>query len=783
MKLVDGIEEKRIKPAVIRRRAAKPAPKPEEVEGPPKAPEPSDILPEEAASRPESVEESPVKEPDDVKEAPQEPGEPLVEGIKEEVVAEEAKAVQKSEEPSRTTPQEADKVEAGKKEAHKKEVKVFPKDAPAKKFAPTAHVFKMGKKRRKTRQHRQPVRKQQRVQSSRPLMKTEITTPKAVKKIIRIQDAISVADLSQRVGVKAGEIIKKLMALGIMSTVNQLVDFDSATLVASEFGYEVESAGPDEEVLIDTGVPETEDGAIFEKRAPVVTVMGHVDHGKTSLLDVIRMANVVSGEAGGITQHIGAYHVTTSKGVVTFLDTPGHEAFTSMRARGAKVTDIVVLVVAADDGVKPQTIEAINHAKAAEVPIIVAINKMDLPDANPDRVRQELSEHGLISEEWGGDTLFIEVSAKQKKNIKELLDMVLLQSEMLELRSSVDCPANGIVVEAKLDKGRGPVATVLVQRGTLRAGDAFVTGVNSGRVRAMISDTGTRIDEAGPSMPIEILGLSAVPDVGDDFTIVKDEATAKQVVAIRERKQDEKIRSRSAKVSLEDLYDQISKGEVKELNLVIKADVQGSIEAVKDALAKLSTDAISLIPIHTGVGGISEGDCMLAAASSAIVIGFNVRPQLKAQQLAEAENLDIRLYDVIYDLVDDVRSAMEGMLEPIIKERVTGRVDVRDVIRISKVGNIAGSYVTDGTITRNSGARLIRDEVVIYNGKHLAPVHIQAHHSCGLLVAADGIDAAPERGVLCDDDRNTKCQDEENANARDSQDITLGDLREPPGSV
>ena len=445
--------------------------------------------------------------------------------------------------------------------------------------------------------------------------------------------------------------------------------------------------------------------------------MGHVDHGKTSLLDVVRKADVVSGEAGGITQHIGAHHVHLDKGDITFLDTPGHEAFTAMRARGAKVTDIVVLVVAADDGVKPQTVEAINHAKAAEVPIIVAINKIDLPGADANRVRQELTEYELLSEDWGGETLFVEVSAKNETNITELLDLILLQSEMLELKASADIPASGIIVEAKLDKGRGPVATVLVQRGTLKTGDAFVTGVNSARVRAMISDHGERVEEAGPSMPIEILGLSIVPEVGDDFTVVKDDATAKQVVAIRERKLKEKDEAKSAMVSLEDLYEKMSLGEVKELNVVIKADVQGSIEAVKDALAKLSTEAITLVPIHTGVGGISEGDCMLAAASSAIVIGFNVRAELKAQKLAESENLDIRLYDVIYDLVDDVRNAMEGMLEPIIKERVTGRVEVRDVIRISKVGNIAGSYVLDGTVNRNSGARLLSDDVVIYNGK------------------------------------------------------------------
>ncbi len=693
--VVGEIEEKRIKPAVIRRRAAKPKAKPKVQEA---------VEAKEQPSEPAAVEEDAAKEAAARAEAEK------VESVPEDITTTGTEAV--VEEKAASSEEGA----AGP-EAHKKEVKVFTKDGPSKKFAPTAHVFKMGKKRRRTRQHRQPVRKQQRIQASRPLMKTEITTPKAVKMVIRIQDAISVADLSQRVGVKAGEIIKKLMALGIMSTVNQLIDFDSATLVAGEFGYEVEPAGPDEEVLMDIGTKDVEEGAGLEKRAPVVTVMGHVDHGKTSLLDVVRKANVVSGEAGGITQHIGAHHVHLDKGDITFLDTPGHEAFTAMRARGAKVTDIVVLVVAADDGVKPQTVEAINHAKAAGVPIIVAINKIDLPGADTNRVRQELTEYELLSEDWGGDTLFVEVSAKKETNITELLDLILLQSEMLELKAPIEVPASGVIIEAKLDKGRGPVATVLVQRGTLKPGDAFVTGTSSAKVRAMISDQGERITEAGPSMPIEILGLSIVPEVGDDFTVVKDDATAKQVVAIRERKLKEKDEAKSAMVSLEDLYEKMSMGEVKELNVVIKADVQGSIEAVKDALAKLSTDAITLVPIHTGVGGISEGDCMLAAASNAIVIGFNVRAELKAQRLAETENLDIRLYDVIYDLVDDVRNAMEGMLEPIIKERVTGRVEVRDVIRISKVGNIAGSYVLDGTVNRNSGARLLRDDVVIYNGK------------------------------------------------------------------
>ena len=387
-------------------------------------------------------------------------------------------------------------------------------------------------------------------------------------------------------------------------------------------------------------------------------------------------------------------------------------------SRGAKATDIVLLVVAADDGVKPQTVEAINHAKEAEVPIIVVvINKIDLPEANPDRVRQEMSQHGLVSEDWGGDTIFTEVSAKKGLKIQELLELIILQSDMLELKAPLDSQARGVIIEAKLDKGRGPVATVLIQKGTLKTGDAFVVGDQSGRVRAMINDIGKRVDSAGPSMPIEILGLSDVPSAGDDFIAVKDEATAKQIVSIRERKQLEADKAKTAKISLEDLFDQINKGEVKELKVVIKGDVQGSIEAVKDALNKLSTDAITLVPIHTGAGAINEGDCMLAAASNAIIVGFNVRPDTKAQRLAEHEEIDLRLYNVIYDLVEDVRNAMEGMLEPIIREKVIARAEVRDVIRITKVGNIAGSYVVDGTFKRNSRARLLRDNVIIYDAK------------------------------------------------------------------
>jgi translation initiation factor IF-2 len=576
------------------------------------------------------------------------------------------------------------------------------------------------------------------------LLKTEITVPRAEKRVIKIAEAISVADLSQRLGVKASEIIKKLMGLGIMATVNQFIDVDAASLVAQDFDYEVESVAVQEESLLEAEVEEAEEGE-FTPRAPVVTVMGHVDHGKTSLLDAIRKTNVVSGEAGGITQHIGAYHVHLDKGDITFLDTPGHEAFTAMRARGAKVTDLVVLVVAADDGVMPQTVEAINHAKAADVPIMVAINKIDLPQADPERVKQALTEYGLVQEEWGGETLFVEVSAKKGTGIKDLLEMILLQAEMLEHKAVRKRLARGVIVEAKLDKGRGPVSTVLIQNGTLRAGDAFVTGLCSGRVRAMISDWGHRITEAGPSMPVEILGLSCVPQAGDDFTVVKDEVSAKQIVTIRQRKSQEEALMKTAKVSLSDLYEKINQGEVKELNIIVKADAQGSIEAVNDALDKISSDAVTLKVIHGAVGGINEGDVMLSSASNAIVIGFNVRPESKAKALAEKEGVDIvdiRLYNVIYNLVDDIKLAMEGLLEPVVREELLGRAEVREVFRVSKVGNIAGSYVIDGKIARGAKVRLIRDNVVVCEGD-LASLkrfkedvkEVATGYECGIAIA------------------------------------------------
>ena len=544
--------------------------------------------------------------------------------------------------------------------------------------------------------------------------KTEITIPKAIKRIIKISESISVGELAKRLGIKANDLIKSLMKMGMMVTINHPLDHDTAVILASEYSYEVENVAVDLDEILESqpDAPQS-----LEKRPPVVTIMGHVDHGKTSLLDAIREANVIAGEAGGITQHIGAYDVELDGRKITFLDTPGHEAFTAMRARGAKVTDIVILVVAADDGVMPQTREAINHSKAAGVPIIVAINKIDKPDSNPERVKRELSEQGLVSSEWGGDVTMVEVSAKKRLNLEELLEMILLQADLMELKANPNKQAKGTIVEAKLDKGRGPVATVLVQEGTLKAGDYCVVGIHSGRVRAMQNDRGEKILEAGPSMPVELVGLSGVPDAGDIFVSMKDEKQAKEIATLRQIKHREIEFAKHTRLSLEDLYKRIQSGEVKDLNVVVKGDVQGSIEAVSETLRKLSTDAVRLNVIHSAVGAITETDVNLAAASNAIIIGFNVRPEVKAQGHAEREGVDIRLYSIIYDAVEDVKKAMEGLLAPTLKEKYLGRAEVREVFTVPKVGNIAGSYIQDGKMLRNAQARLLRDNVVVYEGK------------------------------------------------------------------
>ncbi|PLX40529.1 MAG: translation initiation factor IF-2 [Deltaproteobacteria bacterium] len=554
-------------------------------------------------------------------------------------------------------------------------------------------------------------RREEKGENKRAAKKTQITTPKAIKRRIKISDIITVADLAKRMGVKSTEVIKTLMGLGILSTINQPLDADTATLVADEFGYEIENTVLAEEELLQRAEDKPED---LKDRPPVITVMGHVDHGKTSLLDAIRETRVADGESGGITQHIGAYRVETSRGNLVFLDTPGHAAFTEMRARGAKLTDIVILVVAANDGVMPQTVEAINHAEAAGVPIIVAINKMDLPDATPDKVMRELAEKNLIPEEWGGQTICIPISAKKGNGIEELLEMVALQAELLELKANPNKLAAGIVVEARLDRGRGPVSTVLVQEGTLKLGDIVLSGDFYGRVRALTNDKGKREKEITPGMPVEITGLSGVPSAGDNFVVVETERMAKEISSRRVEKSREAERAQARKVSLDDFHNQMMEGDVQTLNLIVKGDVQGSVEAVAQSLEKLSTDEVQVNVIHKGAGGITESDVHLAIASQAIIVGFHVRAEAKARGLAEQSGIDVRLYDVIYDATEDVKRAMEGMLAPMLQEKPLGRVEVRQIFRVPKIGVIAGCYVTDGIVKRNSKLRLIRDNVVIY---------------------------------------------------------------------
>jgi len=545
--------------------------------------------------------------------------------------------------------------------------------------------------------------------------KTQITTAKAIKRRIKIDDSIVLAELAKRMGIKANEMIAKLMGMGVMATVNQTIDFDTAALVAAEFDYEVERVAFEEETLLKV---EKDDPAAMVERAPVVTIMGHVDHGKTSLLDVIRKSSITDDEAGGITQHIGAYNVATDRGRIAFLDTPGHEAFTAMRSRGAKVTDLVILVVAADDGVMPQTVEAINHSKAAEVPIIVAVNKMDKAGADPDRVMRELAENGLNPEDWGGDTIFVQVSAKEKTGIENLLDMVLLQAEMLELKANPEKLATGHVVEAKLDTGRGAVATVLVQQGTLHTGDPVVCGIHYGKIRSMINDTSQTVNTAGPSVPVEIIGLSGVPNAGDEFVAVKDEKAAKQVSLHRSQKQRSKELAKSSRMSLDSLFEKMQEGDVKDLNLIIKADVHGSIEALTESLVKLSNEEVKINIVHAATGTITESDVSLAAVSDAIIIGFNVRPNTKVQAQANEEQVDMRFYNIIYNVIKEVEGAILGMMESTFEEHVLGRAEVRQVFHVPKVGAIAGSYVTDGRIQRSQMMRLLREGIILYEGRN-----------------------------------------------------------------
>ncbi|WP_411844089.1 translation initiation factor IF-2 [Salinicoccus sp. HZC-1] len=548
-------------------------------------------------------------------------------------------------------------------------------------------------------------------QNQKPAPKKEVELPKE----FTYQEGITVGELAEKIGVDASTIVKDLFMVGVMTNINQALDNDSVELIASDHGFTAEL-----EVIVDDADLENyfELGDdLNEERPSVVTIMGHVDHGKTTLLDSIRHTKVTAGEAGGITQHIGAYQIEYNDKKVTFLDTPGHAAFTTMRARGAQVTDITILVVAADDGVMPQTIEAINHAKAAEVPIIVAVNKVDKPTANPDRVMTELGEHGLYPEDWGGNTIFVQLSALSGEGIDDLLEMITLVGEVEELKTKSDIPAVGTVIEAELDKSRGPAASLLVQHGTLRVGDSVVVGNTFGKVRAMVNDMGKRIQEAGPSMPVEITGLNDVPHAGDRFVVFKDDKVARSIGETRYEQQIVKDREQTQKVSLDNLFEQMKEGEMKDLNLIIKGDVQGSVEALSASLMKIDVEGVNVRIIHTGVGAINESDVTLASASGAIIIGFNVRPDVNAKKAAEREKVDLRLHSIIYNVIDEIESAMKGMLDPEFEEKVIGNVEVRQTFKVSKVGTIAGAYVTDGKITRDSSVRVIREGIVIYEGE------------------------------------------------------------------
>ena len=563
--------------------------------------------------------------------------------------------------------------------------------------------------RKKPARRSKPAKKQVKEQAP-------VTQPlRASKRKIRMEDHIRIGDLAQELGVRAQEIIKLLFGMGVMATINQSIDVETASLIAVEYDFEVESFSFNEESFLLTQEPDTEEQ--LKPRPPVVTIMGHVDHGKTSLLDAIRQSSVTAGEAGGITQHIGAYHVQTSRGEIVFLDTPGHEAFTAMRMRGAQITDLVILVVAADDGVMEQTREAVSHSKAAGVPIVVAVNKIDKEGANPDRVKRELAELGLTPEEWGGETIFSEVSAKARIGLDDLLELVALQAEVLDLKANPDKRALGHIIEAKLDKGRGPVATVLVQEGTLHQGDAFVCGVHSGKLRALFSDQGKKIKHAGPSIPVEVLGMEGVPDAGDEFVVVADEKIARKIAETRHSKQRAKALAAESKVTLETFLASKADGEVKTLNLVLKTDVFGSQGAIIDSLNKLSTDEVKVNIVHAGTGAIREADILLAAASGAILIGFNVRPTAKVKEIAEQEQVEIRFYDIIYKLIGEIKDAMAGMLAPIISEQYLGQATVLEIFSVPRIGTIAGCMVNDGKLKRNAGVRLLREGVVIYTGK------------------------------------------------------------------
>jgi translation initiation factor IF-2 len=703
----DGSLERKSRRVVLRRSA----PEPEAPAEPPSAPDEEAPAAEEPATASTAVEE----------EVPEVPAEPEVVPEVEEKVADPEIRVVEAPPPS--------KVDEERKEKEKKWKKVKPHEKKVQKGVLKKHIIEEIVEEPEgpptagetppvetavVRQFK-PVRVQKR-RGGRPVREKRAPSsvpPKASKRVFKIEEVITVGDLAHRMGIKAGEVIKRLIEMGMPTTVNQLLDADAAGLLAQEYGFEVENVAPEVEGLIDQEVDREED---LVPRPPVVTIMGHVDHGKTLLLDAIRASNVIDQEAGGITQHLGAYQVEHENRPLVMLDTPGHEAFTAMRARGAQVTDIVVLVVAADDGVMPQTVEAIDHAKAANVPIVVAVNKIDKPGAQPDRIRQQLSEHGLLPEEWGGQTLYANVSAKQKTGIDSLLELILLQADILELKANPRKLARGTVIESRIEKGRGAVATVLVQDGTLKVGDPVVTGTHYGRVRALINQKGRRLTEVTTGTPVEIQGINGVPAAGQKFAVLGDERTVRQIAMHRMEKEREKVIARP-RFSLEELHRRIEEGELKELDIVLKTDVQGSLEALLYSLNKLSGEKVKVNIIHAGVGGITESDVMLASASTAVIIGFNVRPEVKGQDLAEREQVDVRLYSVIYDVVEDIRKAMEGMLDPSFREMPVGRAEVRNTFHISRLGTVAGCYVLSGKITRNATVRLLRDNVVVHEGK------------------------------------------------------------------
>ncbi len=562
---------------------------------------------------------------------------------------------------------------------------------------------------------RQPRERTEEERTLRPQRRHVDAGPPPISRDITISEGITVKELSEKLDVKAAMIMKKLMDRGIFVAINQTLDSKLATEISRDFGASTSTVTYEEESM--QGVEEAETATDLQRRAPVVTIMGHVDHGKTSLLDAIRQANVAGREAGGITQHIGAYQVEMNGRKIVFIDTPGHEAFTRMRARGAKVTDIVILVVAADDGVMPQTLEAIDHAKAAKVPIIVAINKVDKPDAQPDRIKQQLSDRGLLAEDWGGDTVMVPVSAKTQQGIPLLLEMILLVADLQDLKANPNRPAMGTVIEAQLDRGRGPVATVLVRNGTLSVGDFFIVGSVFGKVRAMINDRGVQIRKAEPATPVEVLGLDSLPEAGDDFQVVTDTAKAKQIVGFRDLRLREAALAKNSRLTLEQLHKQMEAGEVKELPIIIKTDVGGSAEVLTETLQKLSNDKVKVRVIHSGVGAINESDVLLASASNAIVVGFNVRPERNAGALAEQEKVDVRLHTIIYNLTDEIKRAMTGLLSPVFKEVYRGKAEVRETFRITKVGAVAGCIVQDGSLSSKSEVRLLRDNVVVYTGK------------------------------------------------------------------